>query len=68
MVKMMGRLVVFLIILFLVIVFNIYRLYELSCNEQVDVKNISVDDFNKIANSDYVKEKFEILWRSKTYY
>ena len=53
MVKMMGRLVVFLIILFLVIVFNIYRLYELSCNEQVDVKNISVDDFNKIANSDY---------------
>lgn len=65
---MMGRLVVFLIILFLVIVFNIYRLYELSCNEQVDVKNISVDDFNKIANSDYVKEKFEILWRSKTYY
>lgn len=68
MVKMMGRLVVFLIILFLVIVFNIYRLYELSCNEQVDVKNISVDDFNKIANSDYVKEKFEILWRSKIYY
>lgn len=65
---MMGRLVVFLIILFLVIVFNIYRLYELSCNEQVDVKNISVDDFNKIANSDYVKEKFEILWRSKIYY
>ena len=64
----MGRLVVFLIILFLVIVFNIYRLYELSCNEQVDVKNISVDDFNKIANSDYVKEKFEILWRSKIYY
>ena len=64
----MGKLVIFLVIMFLVIVFNIYRLYELSCNEQVDVKNISVDDFNKIANSDYVKEKFEILWRSKIYY
>lgn len=26
-----------------------YRLYELNCNQQLDIKNISVDDFNTMT-------------------